>query len=169
MVEWNGAVHVSVTPPPGRVGAWSAGTEWQLVEVSDDRWRLPGLSDYGAPGGSQHAAMEDVNSNVTADQEVRKLQELVRKLEKQNEQLRSRSSLTPNSARTAPVLPAATTAPVPVPVPRQEKVGPAWEEFLEAVSEERKREAGGGLLDQVVPLRPEDMDTMVDFQEEESW
>ncbi|KAM9329051.1 SLAIN motif-containing protein 2 [Gastrophryne carolinensis] len=108
--------------------------------------------------------MEDVNSNVSADLEVRKLQELVRKLEKQNEQLRSRSSLTPNPARAAP-------APKP-PVPSLEKTaGPAWEEFLEAVSEERRREAagGGGMLDQVVPLRPEDMDNMVDFQEEESW
>nr|DBA29204.1 TPA: hypothetical protein GDO54_009452 [Pyxicephalus adspersus] len=125
--------------------------------------------------------MEDVNSNVSADQEVRKLQELVKKLEKQNEQLRSRSTLTPNSART-PTLPphgqhgnaAPSLALNPGPAlqdkPGARGDGAAWEEFLEAVSEERRREADSGLmLDQVLPLRPEDMDTMVDFEEEESW
>ncbi|XP_069833700.1 SLAIN motif-containing protein 2 isoform X2 [Dendropsophus ebraccatus] len=130
--------------------------------------------------------MEDVNSNMNADLEVRKLQELVKKLEKQNEQLRSRSALAPNSPRTA------TLPPAPRPQPSQHTApmlllgtgsrsmspgpvgargdGAAWEEFMEAVAEERKKEAESGLLlDQVVPLRPDELDSMVDFGEEESW
>ncbi|XP_069600602.1 SLAIN motif-containing protein 2 isoform X3 [Ranitomeya imitator] len=129
--------------------------------------------------------MEDVSSNVNADLEVRKLQELVKKLEKQNEQLRSRSTNAPNSPRTPALPPAARTSQHLTPASmllgtggRSASPGPvggradgaAWEEFMEAVAEERRRELESGLLlDQVVPLRPEELDGMVDFEEEESW
>ncbi|KAM4050804.1 SLAIN motif-containing protein 2 isoform 3-T3 [Anomaloglossus baeobatrachus] len=127
--------------------------------------------------------MEDVNSNMNADLEVRKLQELVKKLEKQNEQLRSRSTNVPNFPRSLALPPAprpsqltasmllgtggGSTSPGPV---VGQGDGAAWEEFMEAVAEERRKELESGLLlDQVVPLRPEELDGMVDFREEESW
>ncbi|XP_077135920.1 SLAIN motif-containing protein 2 isoform X3 [Ranitomeya variabilis] len=129
--------------------------------------------------------MEDVNSNMNADLEVRKLQELVKKLEKQNEQLRSRSTNAPNSPRTPALPPAARASQHLTPASmllgtggRSASPGPvggradgaAWEEFMEALAEERRRELESGLLlDQVVPLRPEELDGMVDFEEEESW
>ncbi|OCT99481.1 SLAIN motif-containing protein 2 isoform X1 [Xenopus laevis] len=139
--------------------------------------------------------MEDVNSNVSADQEVRKLQDLVKKLEKQNEQLRLRSTHTPSSPRTpTPVIhpprpqapPSAASlqlfggrsvSPGPVLYERPGGTGdgPAWEELLleeeeeEAAEERRKDGESGLLLETLLPLRPEELEGMVDFDEEESW
>ncbi|KAM8940528.1 SLAIN motif-containing protein 2 isoform 1-T1 [Pelodytes ibericus] len=143
--------------------------------------------------------MEDVSANVSADQEVRKLQELVKKLEKQNEQLRSRSTIPPGSPRTPTLLATTSLRDRPQASPhttaaaasllllgtagRSLSPGPvlyekgggrgdadAWEDLLEAAAEERRKEGDGELvLDQVVPLRPEEMERMVAFEEEESW
>ncbi|KAG8453649.1 hypothetical protein GDO86_000328 [Hymenochirus boettgeri] len=120
--------------------------------------------------------MEDVNFNVSADQEVRKLQELVKKLEKQNEQLRSRSTNTPGSPRTpTPVVhphrPQASPLPSPSAGPaandRVFEDGAAREETIEL--HRREDRESDLMLDQVVPLRLEDLDRMVSFEEEESW
>eukprot|EP00079_Xenopus_tropicalis_P037177 XP_017950948.1 PREDICTED: SLAIN motif-containing protein 2 isoform X3 [Xenopus tropicalis] len=134
--------------------------------------------------------MEDVNSNVSADQEVRKLQELVKKLEKQNEQLRLRSNHTPSSPRAATpvsqqpraqaVPPAASfqlfagcsLSPGPGLYERPTGLadGATWEELLEEAIEERRKDGESGLmLEQLVPLRPEELERMVPFDEEESW
>lgn len=138
--------------------------------------------------------MEDINSNLSADAEVRKLQELVKKLEKQNEQLRSRSS-------TGPVLsPPAAGAPGPrlshpaavVAAAALLGSGPvsrallgsggvfgspgsyAEEELplnrrLQEVPTPPEPELDHSLLDEVKPLRLEEMERLINFEQEESW
>ncbi|XP_074085598.1 SLAIN motif-containing protein 2 isoform X2 [Macrotis lagotis] len=108
--------------------------------------------------------MEDVNSNVNADQEVRKLQELVKKLEKQNEQLRSRSGAAQGSPGRGPAAapprgfppglpPKAAAAAAGPGLPRDGPASP-----LEA-----------GVLDEVEPLRPDELERLLGWEEEESW
>ncbi|XP_078534346.1 SLAIN motif-containing protein 2 [Lissotriton helveticus] len=139
--------------------------------------------------------MEDINSNLSADAEVRKLQELVKKLEKQNEQLRSRSSagplLSPPPAAGGPgprlshpaavVAAAALLGSGPVSRALLGSVGVfdspgsyAEEELLlnrrlQEVPTPPEPEPDHSLLDEVKPLRLEEMDRLINFEQEESW
>uniref|UniRef100_A0A8D0HPB7 SLAIN motif family member 2 n=1 Tax=Sphenodon punctatus TaxID=8508 RepID=A0A8D0HPB7_SPHPU len=121
--------------------------------------------------------MEDINSNVNADAEVRKLQELVKKLEKQNEQLRSRSAGAPASPKrlsgsgtpTAPAAPASAPSSSPARC-LSSKAGPRRPHPAEESGGDWGDSAGedAGLLDEVEPLRPDELERLVGCEEDET-
>nr|ACL68327.1 SLAIN motif family member 2 isoform 1 [Gallus gallus] len=119
--------------------------------------------------------MEDVGSSVNADAEVRKLQELVKKLEKQNEQLRSRHGALPAapaspkrllSGGASPSPPAAAASPPP-------SDGRCLSPRAAARRQPPEEPGGGesdGLLDDAAPLRPDELERLAGCEEDEtSW
>ncbi|NXF97126.1 SLAI2 protein, partial [Eubucco bourcierii] len=118
-------------------------------------------------------AMEDVGSGVNADAEVRKLQELVKKLEKQNEQLRSRHGALP----AAPASPKRLLASGPSPSPPTASppdgrcLSPRAAARRPPLEEPGGVAAGGdgnGLLDDAALLRPEELERLAGCEEDET-
>ncbi|XP_040527555.1 SLAIN motif-containing protein 2 isoform X1 [Gallus gallus] len=117
--------------------------------------------------------MEDVGSSVNADAEVRKLQELVKKLEKQNEQLRSRHGALPAapaspkrllSGGASPSPPAAAASPSP-------SDGRCLSPRAAARRQPPEEPGGGesdGLLDDAAPLRPDELERLAGCEEDET-
>ncbi|NXW43461.1 SLAI2 protein, partial [Nyctiprogne leucopyga] len=118
-------------------------------------------------------AMEDVGSGVNADAEVRKLQELVKKLEKQNEQLRSRHGALPGAPASpkrllgggpSPFPPAASPPDGRCLSPRAAARRPPLEEPGSGAGGEE----GNGLLDDAALLRPEELERLAGCEEDET-
>ncbi|XP_039224204.1 SLAIN motif-containing protein 2 isoform X1 [Crotalus tigris] len=143
--------------------------------------------------------MEDINSNVNADAEVRKLQELVKKLEKQNEQLRIRSAAGAPGGSPKRLLSgggggsgACTPPPPPLLTPPAGHLSPSSSSSPSALGlesrglsskagprrppsgDERGAEAArgsvekSGLLDEVEPLRPDELERLAGCEEDET-
>ncbi|XP_068044481.1 SLAIN motif-containing protein 2 isoform X2 [Anomalospiza imberbis] len=120
------------------------------------------------------AAMEDVGSGVNADAEVRKLQELVKKLEKQNEQLRSRHGALPAAPASPKRLPGAgpsSPPPAASPSPDGRFLSPravARRSLLEEPGGGDGGSGGNGLLDDAAVLRPEELERLAGCDEDET-
>ncbi|XP_074397629.1 SLAIN motif-containing protein 2 isoform X2 [Zonotrichia albicollis] len=118
--------------------------------------------------------MEDVGSGVNADAEVRKLQELVKKLEKQNEQLRSRHGALPATPASPKRLPSAGPSSPPPAVSASpdgrclSTRATARHSLLEEPGGGDGDNGGNGLLDDAAVLRPEELERLAGCDEDET-
>ncbi|XP_048159879.1 SLAIN motif-containing protein 2 isoform X2 [Corvus hawaiiensis] len=118
--------------------------------------------------------MEDVGSGVNADAEVRKLQELVKKLEKQNEQLRNRHGALPAAPASPKRLPSAgPSSPPPAASPSFDGrcLSPraaARCSLPEEPGGGDRGSGGNGLLDDAAVLRPEELERLAGCDEDET-
>ncbi|XP_051783614.1 SLAIN motif-containing protein 2 isoform X4 [Erpetoichthys calabaricus] len=111
--------------------------------------------------------MEDINSNINADLEVRKLQDLVKKLERQNKQLRSRSIIVGSSGGAGVRTTGSSNEPPGLcAVTRGFDTLETAPRSLSPSTSPTEDEEPAGVLDEVEPLNL-DMDDPL--QEEDSW